>query len=402
MYRIQIYSVFVLIMFFSSACIEEIDFKTEDFESVLVIDATITNENKIQEIILSRSFAFEEEGPAPEENATITIKTNQEEIVFSETEPGKYLSRNAFAAQANIDYQLKITTNNGKSYSSSIMQMPQVSPLESLYAERENNNGGVNGMSIFVDSYDPNGSSKFYRYEYEETYKIIAPKWKDKDLIITNDQYPWCEVELIPRSLDEKVCYNTELSNKIIQTNTTGLNEDRVSRFLVRQIASNNYILTWRYSILVKQYVQSGEAYRYFESLANFSTNESLFSQIQTGFFEGNIISETNPEEKIIGFFDLSTVSLERIFFNYEDFYPNEPKPPFLTFCFEWAPVRIQEHPLDRCGPLLDGITQNQIKYFKVNENAIIHREGPYIVVARFCGDCTAIGETAAPDFWVE
>ena len=50
-------------------CIEEIDFETETFESALVIEATITNELGDQEIVLSRTFRFEEDGPVPESGA---------------------------------------------------------------------------------------------------------------------------------------------------------------------------------------------------------------------------------------------------------------------------------------------------------------------------------------------
>ncbi len=269
--------VLIILMAMFSSCVEEIDFiqQEETFESALVIEATITNELKQQQIILSRTYAFEEEGPIPESGASVVIESNQGVINFSETEPGIYLSDVVFAAQNNIDYQLKITTNNGRVYSSTSTQLTQVNPIENLYAIRENNDLGVNGMSIYIDSYDPSGNSKYYRYTYKETYKIIAPKWTPEEIIITDPLT--CEVWLQERTQEEKTCYNTVPSLNINLKNTTALSEDRVTRHLIRFIDSEDFILTWRYSIIVKQYIQSLEAYTYYKTLNEFSGEGSVF-----------------------------------------------------------------------------------------------------------------------------
>ena len=162
------------------SCVEVIDFNsdTETFESALVIEATITNELKQQEIILSRSYEFEAEEPNPESGATVLIESNQGTFSFEETEPGRYLSLTSFAAQHNVDYIIKISTSSGRSYMSTPVQLTQEASIDNLYAVRETNNAGINGISIYIDSFDPSGNSKYYRYEYEETYKIIAPRWK--------------------------------------------------------------------------------------------------------------------------------------------------------------------------------------------------------------------------------
>ena len=291
------------------SCLEEIDFVTENesFESALVIEATITNELKQQEIILSRSYKFEADGPSPESGASVIIESNLGTFEFEEEAPGKYISISSFAAQQNVDYTIRINTNNGRSYVSTPVQLTQESSIDNLYAVRENNDSGTNGMSIYIDSYDPSGNSKYYRYEYEETYKIIAPRWTDKEIILTDPLT--CEVDLRDRIQEERVCYNTVNSLTINLFNTSQLAEDRVFRHLIRFVDSENYILTYRYSIKVKQYIQSLEAYTFYKTLKEFSEEGSLFSQTQPGFISGNIVSESNPTEKVIGYFDVSTVS---------------------------------------------------------------------------------------------
>jgi len=389
-----------------TSCTEEIDFKTESFESALVIEATITNEFKFQEVVLSRTFAFEEDGPNPETNATVSIVSNAGEFVFNEIGDGKYVSINKFKAQENLNYTLRIVTNNGREYSSTSTQLTQSTQIDQLYAVRETDDLSVNGMAIYIDSFDPTNNSKFYRYEYEETYKIIAPMWVNKEILVL-DNFT-CEVDLVFKdpTLETQTCYNTVKSIKINQTNTNALNEDRITRHLIRFIESENFILSHRYSILVKQFVQSPQAYRYYETLNNFSEEGSIFSQIQPGFFNGNVFSVSNPIEKVIGFFDVSTVTSERIFFNYTDFYPDENIPPFPINCI---PTNHNQFTISGyCGSLITGLISDRIVYhsgaskiidYKTGDSIVI---GPFLMLLKPCGDCTAYGNNLVPEFWEE
>ncbi len=380
-------------------CVEPFDAKTEIFESALVIDATITNEDKQQEILLSRSFRFEEDGPSPELNANVKIvEDNGTEYFFEEAEPGKYLSTNAFGTQPNKSYQLLITTNNGRSYSSKTTQLTQITQIDNLYASRMINDDGEEGMALYVDSFDPSGNSNYYRYEYEETYKIIAPKWGPQDLIGDPDEDKPCGVLIVPREQDEQVCYTTDSSNRIILTDTNIFAEDRVSQFPVRFINRNNYIISHRYSILVRQFVQSNEAYAFFETLRDFSGSESLFSETQPGFLAGNISSLDNESEKVLGYFDVASVTEQRIFFNYSDFFPNEELPPYINPCRESAPVLINQGGECVLSKIVDN---NQVRYVDVNSRPEVG-PGPFIVVTRVCGDCTVLGGLEIPDFWIE
>ncbi len=390
-----IISIFFLL---NMACVEEIAFETENFESALVINAVITNEEIHQEILLSRTYRFEEDGPTPVSNAVVKVVGNNEEFLFEESETGKYVSNVAFSALPNIDYKLQITTGNGKMYSSNQEQLTSITIIDALYAQREINDDGVDGVSMYLDSFDPTGNSKYYRYDYEETFKIIAPEWVSEDLMVVPDS-PNCEVIFVPRPKEQRTCYRTEFSKGINQTNTTNLAEDRVSRHLARFVSSQNYIISHRYSILVKQYIQTEEAYNYLKTINNFSSEGSIFSQLQPGYVLGNIISEGNPLEKVVGFFEVSSVSSKRIFFNYTDFYPNELLPPYIISCQFRAPKQFKDD--GSCGGLITGILNKSLVYLEPNIGQI-PMAGPYLMVDRPCGDCTVLGSSTPPDFWIE
>lgn len=379
-----------------SACVEPFTPETVTFESALVIEATITNEMRQQRINLSRAFAFESDGPQAERSATVSVIDELgNEQAFVESTPGVYLSSNSFSAQPNLGYRLMVSTTDGRTYTSDVTQLTASTQIDDLYAERITNDDGVEGMAIFVDSFDPTRSANNYRYEYEETYKIIAPFYRPTDLAESPEG--GCDPIKVPRNPDEQTCFTTDISNTIILTNTNGLTEDRVNRFLVRFVNRNNYIITHRYSILVRQYVQSNAAYTFFETLNSFSGSESLFSESQPGFLNGNVFSQNDANEKVLGYFDVASVTEQRIFFDYTDFFPGEDLPPYANPCRENAPPLAT---MAGCV-LVPLIINNQVKYSDDNGTPQ-QGEGPYLVVPRVCGDCTALGETMVPEFWVE
>ncbi|QIE58209.1 DUF4249 domain-containing protein [Rasiella rasia] len=382
-------------------CVEEIRFDNETFENVLIIDATLTDEEKYHHIYINRAHRFNEDGPNRVSGATVQILTHTETYTFEEEAAGIYTSVQRFKASPNTTYKLQITTQNGSVYTSTGMALTTATAIDNLYARRDTNDDGVNGMSIYVDSYDPSNTSKFYRYEFEETFKIVAPFWRNQDLYIVDDVYPNCILGLTPRSEDKIICYRTEASNFINLATTSTLAEDRVSEHLVRFLSSESYKISYRYSILVTQYVQTEQAYNYFKTLGSFSDEGSLFSQLQTGYIAGNITSENNSSEKIVGFFEVAAVARERLFLNYTDFYPDEALPPYVVPCTTSAPELYDISHNYMCGAVMNIIRNNALVYLKENTGQF-PRGGPFVMVPRSCGDCTALGETTSPEFWVE
>ncbi len=381
------------------SCIEEIDIDAEfKFEDVIVIEATLTDEKKIQQFLLSRTYEFETKGPIPEENAEVRVVVNDgESILFIEGSPGVYRSETEFAAEPGTDYQLFVTTNAGRSYQSPKVQLTNSVPIEKLTAERQVNSIGNEIMAILVDSNDPTRQANYYRYEYEETYKIVAPDWTRLDFVVYRPD------SISPdaiRPLEEQTCYNTVNSNSIIVTSTTNLSEDRVSGFSVRNISADDPVISHRYSILVKQYVQSLEAYTYYDILNQLSGSDNTLAQIQPGFISSNIRSTQERNEKVLGFFQVSAVTEKRLYFNYEDFFPGEPLPPYFIECGRAAP-ELTTPAVPPNYPLFDAIEANLVKYLEENLNQG-QREGPYITVPRACGDCTALGSSEPPEFWEE
>ena len=113
-------------------------------------------------------------------------------------------------------------------------------------------------------------------------------------------------------------------------------------------------------------------------------------------------------------------VANERIFFNYTDFYPDGPLPPYIINCqLTTAPLLISFVPhvgpgfvvdeSDVVSPLLDGIQAGLIAYHEANEgyeepegDGEVEGIGPFFVKATGCIDCREFGSNIEPDFWIE
>ena len=382
-----------------SGCTEQYALQTNTFESALVVEATVTNELKQQQIKITRTYRLEEQRPTVESGAEVTVTDSEGNQYFFEESAGVYLSTAPFQAVAGRTYRLNIVTSDGRTYNSTPEQMSPVNNMESLVptVQVKNNERGV---GLVVNSFDPTGSSKYYRYEYEETYKIIAPFWDDEKTILApfepGDLHQG--ILIVPRTEETQTCYHTNISDEIIQTTTTGLGEDRVN-FAVRFISVKDYIITHRYSILVRQYVQNLASYTYYKTLKNLSGSGSLLSQNQPGFFYGNIKSADNPNEKVIGFFDVSTVSSERIFFNFIDIFPNDPLPKYVSDC----KVKDFKDCFNNFDPECKGAALRSI----IGSNSLVYvdsdgSQSHYFMVDPPCGDCTRIGSNIRPSFWTD
>ncbi|MEW7291513.1 DUF4249 domain-containing protein [Aquimarina sp. 2304DJ70-9] len=383
----------LLLCIMVSNCVQEFDFKTEDFESILVIKASITNEQKYHRIQLSRTYKFEDDGPLVEQGATVKVVENTNVVyIFEEIFPGTYQSTQEFSAEPNKNYQLSIETRDGGVYMSEEQVLPsENSIIDKVYPKRMFNNNGIEGVGILIDSYDVTGNSQYYRYQFEETYRITADFWARVDLTTS--------LEYVNRPDGQERCFNGGASNTIIITDTSSLLEDKVSGLLLRFIDAEDIRVADRYSILVRQFVQSREAYGFYNTINNFSESESLFSQLQPGFVSGNIFSTLNENERILGFFEVTSVTEKRMFFSREDLISDLPR--FSPTCDRVIPrqesTETEDEFLSRLRAL---IRSGNVKFLEEIRDPNSESGRTYVFVPRGCGDCTVYGQSTIPDFW--
>ncbi len=391
-----------LLLVFTS-CVETFDtapFLNDDevSEDILVVEAIITDEMKQQTIKISKLGSLDGgAGPGEIGNAQVSLEDGTGTMyAFNSLGGGIYASQNPFAAVPNVSYSLRVVIN-GKEYSSTEELLPSTSTIDELYARRITSDGGVDGIGIFVNPLGGGESPKF-RYEFEETYEIIAPLWAPFDMVVTSRTFPF-EFDLVPRDRDTRRCFGTRRSNDIILSSDLDLENNVEQGFLVQFISSEDPVIQHRYSILVSQFSQGTNAHAFYTTLREQATSADVFSQIQPGFIEGNIANISNEEDRVIGFFSVESVVSRRLFFDYEDFYPDEELPPYFINCNSLGAPRTVTPA--GTSPLMDAIDSGDFVYVRDN-NGEVPDGGPFLTARTPCGNCTVLGSNVIPEFWTE
>ena len=370
-----------------AACNEPFPIETIDFEDILVVETTITNEMKRQVVKLSRTITLESFEPSVVANAEVKIESSTGSIFnFSwDDETENYISNVAFQAMADVTYTLKIKEQNGHTFASTSEMLTESIEIGSVYPETSTE--GIEGVQVYVDTYEATDSAKYFRYEFEETYMIKAPNPSDLDWEIIDYDFLTGTFDIIlTDKVPETICYASKSYTGILQTSTSELNENKVLRFPLHFIYRENSVLRERYSILVKQYVQTLEAYTFYNTLKELGSAESLLSEGQPGFVTGNISSE-NSDERVMGFFEVSSVTLKRIYFNYKDFVFEFP--PYFFECekLELFPGELLKRKLEEDKfQIVDYVQFGPLKQYRIYSER--------------CTDCTSFASKKKPDFW--
>jgi hypothetical protein len=396
--------IFIFSTFLFSSCTEQFVLQSNTFEDILVVNGIITNELRKQEIKITRTYRLEEDKPVLEKGANVYITDSDNTVYEFEEDIDSYVSKLEFKAISGKTYQLNIITKDGKSYSSTPETLTSESEVHITPTVQTIN--GEKGVQIDISSFDPTSQSKFYRYEYDETYKIVAPKWSpnkhDLAPFVTPQGDP--DFIVVPRTNGEsKTCYTTKKLDDLLLKSTIGLTEDRID-FPIRFISVKDPIIRERYSIVVRQYVQNLASYTYYKTLKDLSISKSILSQMQTGYNYGNLKSNENPSEKVVGYFEVSSVSSQRIYFNYRDVFPKEVNyPPYFIECTE----ETLSNCFDRgCGgpKILSYVGSISFLYFfryGADLPARTHY-AKYVFVPADCGDCTKFSSNIRPLFWTD
>ena len=418
--------IFLVLILLLTSCVDEFQASSPDHESILVVDARINDKVEKQQIFLSKTFPLSSDSLRPESNAVIRLRDNTGlQLGFNELSPGIYESESPIILHPQNEYQLEIQTSDGVQFTSSRESVPSKIPIEAINAKSIINGSDNEGVSVRVSTEVSSDSNPSFRYEYEETYQIVAPdyigvEWDEVDYdFFMNDNDGW-EVAIQPATEQFRVCYANNSSKDIVLGTTENTTGNSLRDFEVRFISKQNYFLANRYSILIKQYHHTTDAHSFYETLTNFSNFQSVFSNVQTGPLEGNISSD-NDAVQVIGYFELSSYSEKRAFFGFRDFYPEEPLPSYPINCSRISKLDLYpegfhftiingEIVLDGVSnsPLIDAILTGQVGFFDRNPDYVAGStdedpdRAPYLLKPLGCVDCRALGSTKQPDFWIE
>jgi hypothetical protein len=378
----------ILILLLAVACVEPYDIKKGASAGMLVVEAVFSNQLKRHQVFLSRATSLDDRRLVHEQGATVTISDEHNNVIsLSEETPGVYETPEC-AAQVGSIYTLHIQTPDGREYTSTEVPFKNGPDIGQVYAKYINKNDEENkGLAVYVDTEDPSHQTNFYRWNYIETYEVHAP-FPSNWIWLGNNQ-----VEFRHQGID--TCYVTDTLRNIIIRNTTGLEQDKITGQLLRFIPATSYISRYRYSILVQQFALSAESYLYWENLRTISEQQGSLSDIQPGSIPGNIVSLTDSDEAVLGYFDASHVSEKRIFFAAINFYNEGFLMPenLRSNCYEISPILVPQAELD------EAMTRYERTMY-IWEVYGFEPFATFELMPKSCCDCRDLGPTKRPSFF--
>jgi len=375
----------ILIVYLLTNCVEPYPLTSIDYNELLVVEGFITDELKQHKVVLSRTSRLNNIEFKPEQGATVKIQVNNNfTITLTEESPGIYQTPQ-YSGTIGTVYKLFITTSDNLSYVSKEVKLKPTPVIEKVYAKYPVfNSSGERGVQIYLDTEDPENQTRFYRWEYEETYEIKTP-------------YPSKFVWLGGNNITFRVqavdnCWASDTSSNVLIRTTKNLVNDRVIGFPVKFISSESPELIIKYSILVKQYALTEEAYLFWKQLQNVNETQGSLFDIQPGDVNGNINSLDN-KNKVLGYFDAASTSSNRSFFTAQDFEESGYNAPqFLQSCIETDPVEV---PIEQLGATME-IYQKSLAIYE----ALGAGPSSVLLLRIPCCDCTSKGTNVKPAFW--
>ncbi|HEY4063961.1 MAG TPA: DUF4249 domain-containing protein [Puia sp.] len=345
-------------------------------DDFLVVEGFINNGQDSTYIYLTHTFTLQDTGQVtPELHAQLTVEgKDNSSYPLQEWGSGQY-GVTSLTLNNALQYRLHIKTSKGKEYVSDFLTLKPSPPIDSISWARTKD-----GVQIYANTHDPQKASTYYRWEYQQT-------WEFHSAYYTVLQYVGDSLE--PLYTDPYyTCWKYANSSSVLVTSTNKLAKDEVYQFPLVLIPSNSWIISVRYSILVKQYVLTEDAYTYWSDLQkNTEQIGSIFSPQPFAPPKSNIHNVADTSEQVIGFLSAGTLQRQRIFIT-PDQVPDW-KPGGYDVCIEF------DIPEDSLHYYL-----YQHRWEPINPIQVSLFETRYNISGADCVDCRLIGTTAKPSFW--
>jgi hypothetical protein len=369
----RILTILFLTLVITGSCTVEFIPEFKEEKPFLVVDGIITDQKEPYRIELSWSYPL---NSSPEYNPVagfmvyVTDDTGNS-YSFTDTGDGIYVSDpESFRGVPGRKYVLHLE-GNSHIYESEAMEMVPVPPVDSLYAEVENNEfyhpGEITkGMQVYADTRDPEDRCRFFRWEFEETWEF---------------KIPWDYFKIVNR-----ICWKSDASDNINIKTTSAFAGSSVYREPILFISTETDRLMRKYSLLLKQYSLNEKEFIYWDNLRKTTEEVGGLYDIVPSSVSSNIICTDDPSNKVLGYFSVSSVATKRLFI--KDTQMRFPE--FYTYC-PFDTILVTQY-----DPVVHG------SVYILREYSDVPPDRYYYILSdkKECTDCTLTGSGTKPDYW--
>lgn len=389
------------LVLFVFSCISPFKTDYKGQGDLLVVDGSLIKGYDTQEIRISRTADISESRFYPVEGCNVRIEDDSGNgIVFTEDSPGKYVAKTDDAfLNYDSQYKLIFSTPSGENYESGYQKLLSTAPVDSVYSVKETHyipesESYIFGLQFYIDLDAPDDASRYYRWEVKETWEVHASHkingYYDGTTIYFNEYVS---------SDSLYYCWNTQVATGIYTYSTTNLSHNVLKQVPLHFKADNSLDLTIKYCATVRQFALNEDAYNYWHQKEAELNESGQIYTTQPSQVKSNIYNINNPEETVLGFFWVSSVTEKHHF----------EKNPF------WSSIIIGPEKCTGYGTCGDSFNEKLLaSLYSIANNTRNFPEPPvymyYVQVLEFiciyfskdeCIDCRKMGGTIRrPDFW--
>ena len=400
----------ILALLLLCTCIDPYSPKLTGYASVLVVDGLITNVNTSYTVKLSKAFQDQNSTPSGVSDALVSISDDSENNnLLINKGNGIYKTDSlTFKGIPGRTYTLHIHTKEGEEYESDQCVMQSVPEIDNIYFATDqklitNGTESQDGISIYLDS-KAGDDNQYYRWAYEETWKFKVPFPKKYD-------YKMADSSFTPVPYIKDYCWKDKKSDDIIiYSNFTGQAAPIKKIPLLFIATGQSDRLLIQYSILVNQYSISKKEYDFWNNLKQINESGGDIFAKQPFTVISNIKNINNPAERVLGYFQVSSVNQKRIYI-----LPDEITALKIPY-FNYPCVQLIKEPNDYPNSFMAPpptwndlysmfcVTSDYYFVEPIFSSAAGGKKNiSKMVFARpECANCELSGTRKKPDFWID
>jgi Domain of unknown function (DUF4249) len=252
----------------------------------------------------------------PELNAQISlVGSNGNTYPLIDSDRIGTYSTSALTLDVTQLYHIAISTTAGEQISSDPVPCLANPPIDSIFWHQPFD------LDIYASTHDPTDNTHYYRYDYNETWEhdsqLQSPYAVVNGMIVATDS-----------ANQTSRCWTTDTSTDILLATSSALATDVISGFNLLTIPNSDPRVDIDYSILVRQYALTEDAYNYWLLIQKTTQNVGTLFDVQPTQLIGNIQCTSNPAEPVIGFISATNVQQQRIYIyesSFHDWTHNQP-----------------------------------------------------------------------------
>jgi hypothetical protein len=306
--------IYLLLFFALGSCIQKFQPQLSSPPTgYLVVEGIISSGGGPASVTLSRTTRLVDSSFVYEAGASVQVEGNDNSVyAFAEQGNGVY-GITDLNLNSGLQFRLRIKTTDGEVYLSDFAPVNITPPVDSISWQTDSG-----GIQINASTHDPAGNTRYYKWDYLETWEFHSPfiqELRYDTIIDPTTGKPELGIIPLPTPGDSVyTCWQSAHSTQLLLGTSASLSSDVIANFPVGFVPSTSVKLSVEYSTLVNQYALSAAEFNFLLLMQKNTEETGSVFGAQPTELHGNIHSLSHPGETVVGYVGFSTVQQKRIF----------------------------------------------------------------------------------------